>query len=234
VALALLRAWNGDTGQDRPEPLIFTAWLQQTVRAIAADELGDRFPDYFDLRPAFVRLVLTSRPSWCDDIATPVTETCEDQLATAFHRAMGDLSAQLGSDPRKWRWGDVHIARFRHELFHRHPLGRLVADISLATDGDNFTINRGGHWVADPREPFAHIHGAGLRAVYDLANLDRSRFVLATGQSGHPLSRHYRDQLSLWQAGGSFPLAGDRADVARQARGRVRMVPATAAIPATP
>ena len=35
----------------------------------------------------------------------------------------------------------------------------------------------------------------------DLADLDLSRFVAATGQSGNPLSRHYRDLTALWATG---------------------------------
>ena len=48
---------------------------------------------------------------------------------------------------------------------------------------------------------FRQVHGAGLRAVYDLADLDASRFVIATGQSGNPLSSHWGDFLELWQQG---------------------------------
>jgi penicillin amidase len=51
------------------------------------------------------------------------------------------------------------------------------------------------------RAPFENIHGAGYRAVYDLADLENSRFVIAGGQSGHPLSRHYRDLAGLWATG---------------------------------
>ena len=55
--------------------------------------------------------------------------------------------------------------------------------------------------MADRDEPFASVHGPGLRAVYDLDDLDRSLFVVATGQSGNPLSAHYRDLTPLWAAG---------------------------------
>jgi len=37
--------------------------------------------------------------------------------------------------------------------------------------------------------------------VYDLADLDRSLFVMAPGQSGNPLSRHARDFLTRWRDG---------------------------------
>jgi penicillin amidase len=53
---------------------------------------------------------------------------------------------------------------------------------------------------------FNHIHGAGLRAVYDLADLDGSRFMIAPGQSGNPLSRNYRDLIAPWASGETLTL----------------------------
>jgi penicillin amidase len=40
-----------------------------------------------------------------------------------------------------------------------------------------------------------------LRAVYDLADLDRATFAMPGGQSGNPLSRHYRDLTRPWRDG---------------------------------
>ncbi|MCY4099606.1 MAG: penicillin acylase family protein, partial [Rhodobacteraceae bacterium] len=40
---------------------------------------------------------------------------------------------------------------------------------------------------------FSSDHGAGYRGVYDFSNLDESEFIIATGQSGHPLSQYYDD-----------------------------------------
>ena len=50
------------------------------------------------------------------------------------------------------------------------------------------------------------VHGAGFRAVYDLADLDRSRFIQAVGQSGNIFSPHYGDLAPLWAKGGTFTL----------------------------
>jgi penicillin G amidase len=37
--------------------------------------------------------------------------------------------------------------------------------------------------------------------VYDLANPDNSRYIIATGQSGNAFSAHYDDLLPLWAQG---------------------------------
>ncbi len=54
------------------------------------------------------------------------------------------------------------------------------------------------------------MHGPSYRGVYDLADLDRSRFIAAPGQSGNPLSPHFRDMLRRWRDGGTVTLAPTR------------------------
>ena len=58
--------------------------------------------------------------------------------------------------------------------------------------------------------PFAQNHGAGYRAVYDLADPERSVFVISTGQSGNPLSSHYEDYAEPWRDGRYLPMLTDR------------------------
>jgi penicillin amidase len=67
-------------------------------------------------------------------------------------------------------------------------------------------------------DAFPVVHGAGLRAVYDLADLDASRFMIAPGQSGHPLSRHWRDLAAPWADGALLRLDGERSALARSGR----------------
>jgi penicillin amidase len=99
------------------------------------------------------------------------------------------------------------VARFDHALFSRIPGPRAIADLSIATGGDNATLSK-GTWTIDGEPAFSHIHGAGMRAVMDLEDPNRSGFILATGQSGHPLSPHYRDMLGPWRDGALVPLDG--------------------------
>lgn len=56
---------------------------------------------------------------------------------------------------------------------------------------------------------FANVHGAAYRGVYDFADPDSSVFITATGQSGHPLSRHYDDLGELWRRGEYVPMSLD-------------------------
>jgi penicillin amidase len=45
-------------------------------------------------------------------------------------------------------------------------------------------------------------HAASLRAVYDLADLENSRFIYQTGQSGLVFSPRYRDMRATWAQAG--------------------------------
>jgi penicillin amidase len=223
AAHARLAGWDGTMDEDRPEPLVFHAWYREFVRAVFVDELGELFADYWGFRPLAVRGVLQEHPEWCNDVRTPAQESCAFQTAVAFERAITHLSEAFGSDVARWRWGDAHQARFRHTPFTRTPLERFF-DLAVPNGGDAFTVNAARFNIA--REPpFEQTSGPALRAIYDLSDLSRSRFILPTGQSGNPLSPHYRDQLRRWQRGEYLPLIVDRREAERGAVGTLRLIP---------
>ena len=223
-ALRLLRAWDGRMARKRPEPLIFTAWLRALNRALYADELGDALAEFRGLRPRFVASILSRRRHWCDDVGTDYQETCLDRLGLALGTALGDLAERFGDDISAWRWGDAHAARFRHAVLTGVPVANLLADLEISMDGGDFTVSRGAIAGAGTR-PLAHVHGAGLRAVYDLADLRRSRFIIATGQSGNPLSVHYRDLMRSWRDGRSLRLDRPRTDLDAASLGTLILEP---------
>jgi penicillin amidase len=200
-AVNRLAAWDGTMDRDGAEPLIFGVWLRELNRALYADELGPLFRDYWGLRPDVVAHMLTEDQAWCDVVQSAPREGCAERVAEALARALDWLGEHYGEDPAQWRWGAAHEAVFRNRVMGSVPLFGDRAEIRIETDGDDFTVNRGTSNIAGSDEPFAHIHGAGYRAVYDLADLDGSRFVIATGQSGNLLSAHYRDFVGRWRDG---------------------------------
>jgi penicillin G amidase len=62
------------------------------------------------------------------------------------------------------------------------------------------------------------VHGPEFRGVYDIANLDRSLFVIAPGQSGDLLDQHAFDFLQRWRTGGMVQLGPEPNVVSRQIR----------------
>ncbi|MGC2854247.1 penicillin acylase family protein [Novispirillum sp. DQ9] len=209
-ALVALAAWDGTMDVDRPEPLVFTAWRLTLERAIFADDLGALYPRWEGSHPRLLARVLGggTKGAWCDDVTTPGPETCADQLEASLTATLDSLGAEFGP-PEQWRWGAAHAVRLEHPVLGRIPGLGAIATLTAELDGSDETVNRGGFsgrgesW----RQRLGRVHGAGLRAVYDLANLEDSGFVIAGGQSGHPLSRHYRDFMTPWAAGDLMPIA---------------------------
>lgn len=225
-AVELLGEWRGEMQAQKPQPLLFAAWLRELVRVLAADELGPAFMEYWDYRPLFVDRVLSSQPAWCDDVATSVTETCAEALQTAFDAALADLERRLGGEPDAWTWGDLHRLRLQNALWSRVPLVSHWLGIRLPLDGGNDTPLRAASRIADPESPFEAVHGGSYRAVYDLANPAATRFIIAGGQSGNPFSRHWRDLVDTWRAGEGLSLVGDRETLRRKAVSRLELAPA--------
>ena len=225
-ALAMLEKWNGQMSRRRPEPLIFSTWLMELNRAVYADELGELFNDYLTLRPKFIVSVLTRRQGWCDNINTSENEDCHNRIRYALTQALDSLKAKYGDDMRAWRWGDVHLARFSHKVLSEVPLLNRFVDLEIPSDGGGYTINRGAMHLNNAQGPFDNVHGAGYRAVYDLEDLRRSRFIIATGQSGNPASGHYRDLMVDWRDGLYRRLGQARAAMRNAAESVLVLMPA--------
>lgn len=212
AALSLLQAWDGDMAAARPEPLIFHATMRGFGQALLKRAAIP--PDGFSPSPEFLRPLLQGSDAaarWCGD------DGCAPMLAAALTEAVAALAAQHGADPQQWRWGAAHIARFDHAMLRFIPYIRDWLGLAAAPGGDGETVAR----AAFRGGSFAAVHGAGFRGVMDLAAPEGAYAVIATGQSGHPFSRHWGDMLPLWRDGALLPLAA-----ARDVTGRIRLTPA--------
>jgi penicillin amidase len=213
VALEQLAAWDGNMAAERAEPLILVAWWRELARGVFADELGEAFPAAWSTRVQFLANVLADRDGqarWCDDVGTGRKETCADVLATSLERALQDLRTRYG-EPRDWKWGEAHEARLRHRPFTRDNWLRRWFDIAVPSPGDAYTVNVGRSSFEDAADPYGNRHAASLRAIYDLGDPQASLFIHPGGQSGNPLSQHYRSFAGAWARGEYAPMLTDRA-----------------------
>lgn len=225
--LLKLKEWPGSMTRRQPEPLLFSAWLRELNRLVYADELGDLFDTYFGLRPSFIAWALKTDSVWCDDVTTPEKETCKSLVLKALKTAFGTLAkTRPNVHFTRWHWGTEHVARLTNPVLSGLPIVKDWVDLAIDTDGGNYTINRGGFRVSDAKAPFAHVHGPGLRALYDLGRLETSRFMIATGQSGNPLSPHYGDLLRDWRDGRYLRLTLHRRMLAEIGDGTLTLKPA--------
>jgi penicillin amidase len=156
--------------------------------------------------------LVTDHPQWCEPPPAPRPD-CKPTMARALDDALNLIAQGDGADMTKWRWGAEHVAELTHKVYSRIPLFDRLSDLSLSTSGGFYTLDRGEGFEPKPEHPFARTHAAGFRGLYDLGDPDKTRFVIATGQSGHIFSRHYGDLVPLWSAGQSFTLAGSEAEL---------------------
>ncbi|MFC3528357.1 penicillin acylase family protein [Paracoccus mangrovi] len=202
-ALALLANWDGAMNEHMPEPLIYAAWMRALQTRLAQDDLGPLTDDLTELFPSFIERVYRNTggaSAWCDIRQSAPVETCTQIARQALDRALLDLSSRFGPDLASWRWGDLHYARQLHPALGDMRGMSYIVNLLQSTSGGASTVATAGY-LGFGRNPWLNVSGAAYRGVYDLADPDSSVFVIATGQSGHPLSRHYDDMAELWRRG---------------------------------
>ncbi len=227
AVLDQLTTWDAVMRADRPEPLIFAAWVREAVRAIYRDDLGPVFDRYFDFRAtALIRLLEghAKGRDWCDDRTTPERESCGAVLAVALNRALRELDFRYGPDRAKWLWGPAHYAHGEHRPFG--AVARLASyfNVEVPTPGGDYTLNRGKMDFAE-EPPFANRHASSFRAIYDFADLDRSLYIHTTGQSGNPMSPFYRSFADRWAKGEYIEISTKRETVAKAPLGTWKLAP---------
>ena len=188
VALTSLRRWDGTMRLDWPQPLLFNDWMRRFVTALKQRDdipqgLGGMTPDQIS------RALGPDGGEWCG-------KECDALLAET-------LSAAAGAYDRDRHWGDVHRAEFPHPMLSHVPLVGRFFIWSIEQPGDGTTLFRG-----DMRgDSWAAVHGPSYRGVYDLADLDRSAFAVAPGQSGNPFSSLAGNWLHRWRDDKTIRLA---------------------------
>jgi penicillin amidase len=211
-ALALLAAWDGVMDKDRPEPLIFDAFMGALHRIMLVEKTGLPMNAKGPFAATTLISLLRDHPAWCDALGKPDPD-CRATLARALDEALALLVKRDGADMSQWKWGAEQVAVLQHKVYSHIPLLDRLSDISMPSSGDFYTLDRGGGFEVPKDKPFARTQGAGFRGVYDLADPDKSRFMITTGESGHIFSPHYRDLAPLWIVGKSITLAGSEDDL---------------------
>ncbi len=192
----LLAGWDGDMTMDAPQPLLFNLWTREfhklvRQRAGIANTAGGPEADFvgFVLSPAGAH--------WCGGDCAPMLREALDNVMRAH------------PDYAEKHWGTEHPAVFAHPMLRGIPLLGELTTFSIPSPGDDTTVDRGS-----PDTAMQAIHGASYRGVYDLSDLDRSLFMLAPGQSGHPLRAHAGDLLRRWRDGATIALPREPPSVA--------------------
>ena len=128
----------------------------------------------------------------------------EELLGRLLDQAAGELATTYGPDPQAWAWGKAHLMVSPHPLAQARPdLAYLHPPVDpVAGDGD--TIRASSLIPSTGERAAASSVG---RYVFDLADWDRSGWVVPHGVSGVPGSGHDLDQRSHWLACDLIPMA---------------------------
>ena len=204
----LIKNFDGDMRVNSSSALIFNAWVDQLTRKLFS-RLSYLFTENYGARSFRQALILQLQnpdSPWCNDPKTEQIESCADASNAALDQALEQLSAQLGSNPINWTWGNAHIAVSEHRPFSKVPFLGSLFNLRQPFPGDSFTINVGRLELLKADNPFETKQAPSLRALYDLSDLEQSLFIYQTGQSGWVQSKLYRNMGTLWAQNEYLPL----------------------------
>lgn len=201
-ALARLASWSTEFAPDSVPASIYAAWYT-ALSAMPEDEL--RGTPAGNVRSRFLINALKTNSAWCDDIRTPMKETCADFKAASLGKAMAMLRQRLGPDPDRWHWEKLHRARFPHGVFDRVPVLNRFFSLETGHGGDASTVNVGAYRRDGS---FRMTEGPSYRQIVDFSNLASGLSVLTTGQSGNVFDPRYRDLMPLWREGRYLEIGG--------------------------
>ncbi len=199
TGLTVLSGWNGIMEQNSPAPVIFERMYHAMIKNFISDELGEElygeYGNNSSLSRGFMENIWTNKElKFCDDINTPnQKESFSDIVAKSYKEIIADLTTEMGGDPEKWQWGDVH------QLTLEHPLGKVnLLDKVFGFNRGPYRVGGSFHTV-NPFTPENNaVHAASQRHIFSTANWDRSMTIIPTGESGVPASSFYCDQTELY------------------------------------
>lgn len=205
IALNELKNWNGTNGLTDIAPTIYNQFLFYYLKNTFEDELGkDRFTILLTthiLKQMIAFQIANENSPWWDNRSTnDKIESRNEILSLSFNQTITHLEKQLGNQISDWTWNKVHSVE------HKHPLGEVAALRSYFNVGP-FEINGSNEVINNLMFTFTEAGnhqvkaGPSTRRIIDFSDIENSVSILPTGQSGNPLSKHYKDQAQMYNKG---------------------------------
>ena len=223
AALDLLRRWDRRTDVDSAGAALFETWtakhLGRVTIARAAPEPARALLGGGDL--AAVMAYLEAPDAALGDNPAAARDTI---LVDSLRDAFAEVRERLGPDVATWSWGRLHQAEFQHALA---PLADAATRARMTVGptpmpGTSLTP-LAATWRPNDYRVTA---GASFRMVLDVGDWDASKVVNTPGQSGNPMSPHFRDLFPIWAAGEYVPLLYSREAVAGATETLIKLTPA--------
>ena len=204
-AVRLLREWNGQMEKDSAAALVVTLAFQRLRHALVESAAPGKGIVYGDrVTPAAIERLLRVRPEgWFRD--------WDEVLLRALAEGVEEGRRTQGDNVARWAYGNYVRLTIAHPVTHRLPLAGGWFDIGpVPMSGSATTVKQTSLRL-----------GPSMRMSADLADWERSLLNVAIGQSGHALSRHYKDEWAAYYAGRGFPMRFERVE----AKATLRLAP---------
>ncbi|MEZ4583443.1 MAG: penicillin acylase family protein [Caldilineaceae bacterium] len=238
TALNAMRTWSYHMEPDSTAALVFHYTVLELLQMVFGDKVGAARDGFLGetISPLFPTNGFMSRAElrllqlidehetsvWYADAATDTPRTRDELLQQAFTRAVRTIRATVGDSARKWDWGRSHQIRYVHPLGSARFLRGFFNRGPFPIGGDGTTPLQTRH---APRLPLGLVQiTPSYRQLVDVGNWDRGMSVTTAGQSGHPFSDHYDDQMTMFREGVYHRMPWSRAAVDEAAVYRMRLV----------
>ncbi len=220
IALRAIRNWNYRMDPDSEAALIFHYTLIHLLDMVYSDKIATGLRGFrgmamsplflihgFSLRAETRLLELINEHAesiWYMEAKTRRSRTREELLQEALSAAVRDIRKQISDNALKWDWGRSHQIRYVHALGSARFLRRFFnrGPFPIGGDGTTPMLARQA-----PELPPGLVQVLpSYRQIYEVGAWDRAQTVTTAGQSGHPLSDHYDDQIAMFCEGVYHPM----------------------------
>lgn len=200
-----LTAWDGHMRTDSMGAALLAEFRSQLAKEVfakivAACQIYDaEFRYAWREMETPLRLLLTQRPAGL--LRAQYRDDWRRMIVESLNRSAQKLQQEYpDKDLANLPWGETHPITLHHPFSKVSPLLGEVLDMPrFESDGCAGLCVK----VMDAA------HGASERLVLSPLHPEDAIFQMPGGQSGHPLSPHYRDQQTYWQAGVASPMLTD-------------------------
>lgn len=194
--ITILENWNLQDDKDLAAPLIFHTWMMK-LREVTYRPWMDEYVYHF----------MPHKEHYTDELLRKAFRNeslevfhkqggIEEVLTASLKETISTLKQKYGKNVQAWKWGDGHKLLFKNSLSAASPiLAYLLNPKTHPISGSKITVQ-----AASQNEKGIVDHGASWRFVYDF--MDNAAYhIVGPGQSGHFMSKYYKNQIKNWVDG---------------------------------
>lgn len=199
-----LDEWDCRMEVDRVGAALFESFFYHWCQKVAAERFETKYVQ--DLGSALSGLAVNLLEK--DNYGWFSVGSREESIVSAMKNVLLDLKSRLGENMSSWTWGAIHTVKLDHALVERGEIFQTLNRGGGPARGNGVTVCNSGF---DPN--YLAIMGANYRISTELSDDPPGLWSVDTaGQSGHPGSPNYCDQLDAWLEGRNFyhPLDQER------------------------